>query len=145
MQDDQDNDQGDDQWLDTLPLEQPVEIDGKWVCLRLRPGGAELEGLLFSNYTQQQLEYALNQGFSSAIVFDAGLGESSDGRDLVLSQWLPGAYRWRDAAQALENLLDQLDGWFSVLAPALRPAIRREGKSEGASAQRLRALIGSRK
>ena len=142
----QGDDQSNEHWLDTLPLEQPIEIDGKWVCLRLRPGGAELEGLLFANYTQQQLEYALNQGFSSAIVFDAGLGESVDGRNLVLNQWLPEANGWRDAAKALENLLNQLDAWFSVMTPALRPsAVHRGRRSEGASAQRLRELIGSRK
>lgn len=128
-----------------LPLNEPVEIDGKFVCLKAGPGGAELEAVLLRAYTPEDLQRALNQGFSSAIVFDAGLGQTSDGKDLVLSQWLAGARNWRDAAQALEKLLNQLDGWQAVLNPASVVDESQSRRQEERHAQRLRRLIAGEK
>lgn len=105
------------QWLRAQPLDAPVAIDGESVYLAIHRDGAELGAYLTRAYTQEQLQQALRQGFSSAIDFDAGLGQSSDGDSLVLTQWLPGVTGWPQAAQPLDNLLNQLTLWRAALAP----------------------------
>jgi len=138
-------DYDDKAWLDKFPLDSPVEIGGKSVCFKPGPGGAGLEVILFSSYTQDELQRALNQGFSSAMMFDAGLGRTDDGQDLVLSQWVPGARTWNDAGQVLEKLLNQLDGWLAILNPATTTKELRPIRKEDRHAQRLRSLISDGK
>lgn len=138
-------DYDDKAWLDKFPLDAHVEIGGKSVCLKRGVGGAELEVILFSNYTQDELQRALNQGFPSAMLFDAGLGQTDDGQDLVLSQWVPGVRMWSDAGQVLEKLLNQLDGWLEILNPATTARELRPIRKEDRHAQRLRSLISDGK
>jgi hypothetical protein len=37
---------------------------------------------------------------------------------LTLTQWLPGVSSWRQAADALESLLNQLSVWRAAVSPA---------------------------
>jgi hypothetical protein len=107
-----------EQWLRSLPLDEPVEIDGETITLTVLENGAELGGRLVHAYTRVQLQAAIKQGFRSAMKFDAGLGVTTDGSDLVLTQWLANAGGWLDAAEPLEKLLNQLSTWRVVLDPA---------------------------
>lgn len=126
------------QVLAAMPLDEPVEIDGESVYLRVVPDGAELGLLLIPAYTQSQLQDVLKKAFQSAMQFDAGLGQTADGRTLVLTQWLPGVNGWTDAAQPLENLLNQASMWRSLLAPVKSSvATHVESRNE----QRLRELF----
>lgn len=111
------------QWLDRQPLNSPIDIDGETVYLNLHRQGAELGAYLMRFHTQEQLREALKQGFSSAISFEAGLGLSPDGTSLVLSQWLPAVGAWNQAAEPLENLLNQLAAWRAALAPPITTRI----------------------
>lgn len=63
------------------------------------------------------------RGFSSAIDFDAGLGQSADGGSLTLTQWLPGVASWRQAADALERLLNQVSALRAELEPVARAPV----------------------
>jgi hypothetical protein len=111
-----------EQWLRALSLDEPAEIDGERIYLKVGQGGAELGGYLFRAYTRVQLQQALRQGFRSAMKFDAGLGVTTDGSDLVLTQWLVNASSWLDAAEPMEKLLNQLSTWRAALEPA-KPAV----------------------
>jgi len=129
-------------WLTEQPLDEPVEIDGEIVYLSVRGGGAELGAYLLKDCNQEQLRSALRQGFSSAVEFDAGVGQSADGRDLLLTQWLPHATGWADAASALEKLLNQLATWRMRLEPAPKNSAAKENDR---NEQRMRsALMGAR-
>lgn len=127
-----------EQWLRTQPLDEPVEIDGESVYLKVHADGAELGAYLISSYTQAQLQDALRQGFLSATRFDAGLGQSSDGNSLVLTQWLPQVSTWFDAAEPLENLLNQLSMWRAALNP---PKAKLPENVAFRNEQRLRMLF----
>ena len=111
-----------EQWLDGLPIDTPVDIDGESVYLKIHPAGAELGAYLFhsqsQSYTHAQLQDALQLGFASAVTYDAGLGQTADGKSLVLTQWLPEVRRWSQAAKQLENLLNQIAFWRTRLAPS---------------------------
>lgn len=97
------------QWLSEQPLDQPTDIDGEEVYLRVQKTGAELGLYLVRDYTPDQLEKVLKQGFNSSLKYSAGLGVSPDNHALVLSQWLPGVASWVEAAQPLEQLLNQAE------------------------------------
>jgi hypothetical protein len=125
-------------WLDSLSLEQPVEVDGETVSLELHPDGAMLSLNLCAAATGAQLADALHTGFQSALEFDAGLALSEDGA-LVLSQWLPAASAWRDAAEALEGLLNQAAMWRAAMAPD-RPA---QAADPHRAAERIRQLFSN--
>lgn len=102
---------GDDElqaWLAQLPLGNTVDIDGESIYLKVHAEGAELGALLISAPSPQQVQLALEAGFSHAREFDAGLAYLSSENKLMLTQWLPGVYSWLDAVDALERLLDQL-------------------------------------
>ncbi|WP_211474772.1 hypothetical protein [Collimonas humicola] len=130
------------QWLQAQPLNAAVVIDDESVYLNVYPNGAELGVCLTQAYTQDQLQRALRQGFSSAIHFDAGLGLSADGNSLVLTQWLQDVANWPQAAPALEHLLNQLAPWRAALAPVeTAPAPSMHGRLE----QRLRLRLAQRK
>jgi hypothetical protein len=126
------------QWLREQPLDEPVEIDGESVYLRVHSAGAELGAHLVRAFSPAQLQDALRQGFQSALAFDAGLGCSDDGTILVLNQWLPHVRNWADAAEALEKLLDQVSMWRAGLFPT-KP--QQMDKLANRNEQRLRSLF----
>jgi hypothetical protein len=126
------------QWLKSQPLDEPVEIDGETVYLKVRQDGAELGVFLVHSYTPVQLQEALRQGFNSATRYDAGLGRTADGSSLVLNQWLPGCAGWAGAAEALENLLNQLSEWRAVFVP---PKVIQMDSQSTRNEQRLRMLF----
>lgn len=105
-----------EQWLQELPLDEAVEIDGESVFLKVQQQGAELGVYLANAYTGRMLAEALRTGFQSALSFDAGLGVSGEGNHLTLSRWLPHAESWTDASEALEDLLNQAAMWRAAMA-----------------------------
>lgn len=98
-----------EQQLQGLALDEPVTIDGQSLFLRVDPDGAELGLQLLESASARQLQDALQLGFQSALEFDAGWALAADGDALLLTQWLPGAQDWGDAAEALEALLNQAE------------------------------------
>ncbi|HYD61650.1 MAG TPA: hypothetical protein VEC35_14890 [Noviherbaspirillum sp.] len=130
-----------ERWLDSLPLDEAVEIDGETVFLKIHAAGAELGVCLLRTCTQTQIQDALRMGFASAITHDAGLGLSADGKDLLLTQWLPQAKRWTQAAKALENLLNQTATWRAALAPRAAESVGVADRHE----RRLRTLLAGGK
>ncbi|WP_034300950.1 hypothetical protein [Herbaspirillum sp. RV1423] len=94
-----------EQWLENLPLDEPVDIDGETAILKLKPNGAELGIFLAPMYTDVMLVDALRSSFQVALDFNAGL--STEGEDLMLTQWLPYVGSWTEAAEALESILNQ--------------------------------------
>lgn len=135
-----------EQWLREQPLDEPVELDGEIVYLEVRPAGAVLGAHLTPFFTRVQLQDAMKQGFHCAVMFEsgAGLGQSADGNALVLSRWLPDARDWTDAAEALEDLLNQLATWRERLAPK-EPARIRSASRIDQNEQRLRMLFAGEK
>ncbi|WEF32241.1 hypothetical protein [Pseudoduganella chitinolytica] len=119
-------------WLEGLPLDEAVAIDGETAYLRRHPGGAELGIYLLREFTPAQLEEAARAGFHSARQFGAGLAVADDGKALVLNRWLPGVAGWLDAAGALEDILNQGALWRAWLAP------HRPRRDDGLSAQEQR-------
>jgi hypothetical protein len=131
-------------WLQSLPLGSPVEIDDEVVSLDVKPAGAVLSGRLLAPYTQAQLQDALACGFRNALFHEAGLGVSPDGNELVLNRWLPNVRRWADATQELEDLLNQLAAWRAELAPSgLAQSLL--ATVAGRNEQRLRRLFAGAK
>jgi hypothetical protein len=126
------------QWLKSQPLDEPVEIDGESVYLKVREDGAELGAFLVHSYTPAQLQDALKQGFNSATRYDAGLGRTADGSSLVLNLWLSDCTGWAGAAEALENLLNQLSEWRAVFVP---PKVLQMDSQTTRNEQRLRMLF----
>lgn len=114
------------QWLEHQPLDEPVEIGGEYVYLKVGQGGAELGAFLIQSFSQVQMLDVLKLGFRSAMEFDAALSQSADGRSLLLAQWLPDVYGWSEAVEPLENLLHQVEMWRAALAtkPARTDALR---------------------
>lgn len=106
-----------EQWLQGLPLDEPVDIDGESVYLRVEAGGAELGARFIDAVTGQQLQEAMKQGFQSAMEFDAGWGLSTDGSTLLLTQWLPGVSSWTEVPEQLEKLLNQVSVLRAVISP----------------------------
>ncbi|PFH10300.1 hypothetical protein BCF11_2718 [Collimonas sp. PA-H2] len=98
-------------WLAQLPLGQVLDIDGESIYLKLHGDGAELGALLLPAPTPLQVRNALQAGFSNARLYGAGLAYQRNENKLMLMQWLPGVSAWQDAADPLEQLLDQLAGW----------------------------------
>lgn len=119
-------------WLEALPVDEAVVIDGETVYLRRLAGGAELGVYLLRDFTPAQLDEAARAGFHSARQFGAGLALADDGQALVLNRWLPGAHGWSDAAGALEDILNQSALSRAWLAPS------RPRRDEGVSAQEQR-------
>lgn len=100
-----------DAWLANLPLDRFVEIGSEKVSLNRYAGGAELAVHLSTSTTPGQFALMLQNGFPSALRFDAGLALRADEGMLMLTQWLPAAKSWMDAAEALEKILHQTDAW----------------------------------
>src|SRR4051794_8392848 len=102
-------------WLLSLPLAEPCEIDGESVYLALGDGGAEIGVILFPQPSQAQIAEALRTGFQGALDFGVGMALASEGGALLLNRWLPGAEAWSDAAAALEELLDAAALWRAAM------------------------------
>lgn len=130
------------EWLNAQPLDEPVKIDDESVYLNMRSGGAELGAFLFRTYTQDQLRHALKCAFRSALHYEAGLGKSSDGTALVLTQWVPGASGWTDAAEALEDLLNALELFRETLGHG---KVQEMGNDASRNEQRLRSMLSGGK
>ena len=128
-----------DEWLQTLPLDEPIDVDGESVCLKLHALGAELSVCLFRNYTGVQLAEALRTGFQSALEFDAGLAVSMDDQALLLAQWLPAVSTWAEAAEALENILNQASMWRAALTQP-QPGVEQDDLSKRGE-ERIRKLF----
>lgn len=125
-----------EEWLASLPVNEPVSIDGEQAYLRVGPRGAELGVYLLRHFTPAQMEDAAHAGFQSARQFDAGLALLDDNA-LVLNQWLPDVDSWPQAIDALEEILNQAALWRALMAPAPR---RQEGAASPGE-QRIRAMF----
>lgn len=123
-------------WLEDLPAEAPLVLDGESAYLQPATGGAELGVVLLREASDAQVEEAARAGFQGARQFEAGLALRADGA-LVLSRWLPLAETWQDAAPALEQLFNQLAMWRAAMAPVRI----RQPRSTDQSEQRIRALF----
>jgi len=97
-----------DEWLQGLPIDDPVDIDGESVYLKISGDGAELGVVYLDEVTGEQINDALRRGFQMAMEFDAGWALSADGSKLLLTQWLPGVHEWTEVPDALELLLNQV-------------------------------------
>lgn len=97
-----------DEWLGSLPIDEPVNIDGETVYLKLDGDGAELGVEFLEGASEEQIRSALQRGFQMAMEFDAGWAMPPGGGTLLLTQWLPGVTDWTEAADALELLLNQV-------------------------------------
>ena len=104
------------QWLLGLPLDDACEIDGERVYLKPDDGGAELGLILAVRPTGAQISAAARSGFQGALEFEAGLALSGNGGALVLNRWLEGIEAWSDAAEALEDILNQAALWRDAMA-----------------------------
>ena len=112
-----------------LPLDEPVEIDGESVYLRVDRDGAELGVQVLHDATGEQLDEALRLGFQLALECEAGWALAPDGDTLLLTQWLPGAAGWTEAAEPLErllNLVEQLRLLDPFAVGASRPPASRD-------------------
>jgi len=105
-----------EQWLLSLPLGEPVEIDGERVYLSLASEGAELGLILLPRPSEAEVAVAMRTGFQGALDYEAGLALSADDGDLLLSRWIAGAEAWSDVGDALEDLLSQASLWRAVAA-----------------------------
>ncbi|KQZ44732.1 hypothetical protein [Duganella sp. Root1480D1] len=123
-------------WLADLAVDAPLVLEGESAYLHPVSGGAELGAILLREASDAQVDQAARAGFQGARQFDAGLAIRADGA-LVLSQWLPQAETWLDAAPALEQLFNQLALWRAAMAPART----RQHNSFDQSEQRIRAMF----
>ncbi|MCA1325649.1 hypothetical protein [Herbaspirillum sp. alder98] len=128
-----------EQWLLALPLSEPCEIDGERVYFNIFDDGAELGLILLAQPSDAQVTEAIRTGFQGAMEFEAGLGIGEDGA-LLLNRWLPQAETWFDAADALEDLLNQAGLWRAALGYVTKTGNRRDTGINRAE-QRLRAAI----
>jgi hypothetical protein len=126
-----------DEWLQSLPLDEAVTIDEELVYLRVRENGAELGGYFLHSCTEEQLQAALKMGFESALEFGAGWSISTEEDALLLTQWLPQVSTWAEAAEPLENRLNQI----GALRAALTPAKPKYDDIQHRNEQRVRMLF----
>ncbi|SRR5450830_956860 len=124
-----------EQWLENLPLDEPVDIDGETVFLKLQPQGAELGVYLVPAFTGAALNEAMRSGFQCALDFHAGL--SVEGPDLLLTQWLPQVESWLEAAEALESILNQTGMWRALMVST--STVEQDNRSR--SETRVRKLL----
>lgn len=96
-----------EKWLLSLPLEEPCNIDGENVYLRLGPDGAELGVILMTSPSGAQMAEAMRTGFQSALEYEAGLALGAAGDELVINRWIDGVEAWSDVGEALEGILNQ--------------------------------------
>jgi hypothetical protein len=128
-------------FLHSLPLGKPVTVEGEPVFLRVGENGTELGVILFTAPTDAQLIDVSRIGFQSALEYDAGLGIWAEEDAVVLSRWLPSVTSWPEAAEPLEELLEQAALWRSALAPSAPKATSPE---LSANERRIRAMIAGK-
>lgn len=117
-----------EQWLLSLPLQEPCEVEGERVYLNLADGGAEIGLVLLVQASAAQVADALRTAFQGALEYEAGLALAPDGGDLLLNRWLPGVEAWSDVAEALDELLSQAALVRAAMASGAGPsdAVRRD-------------------
>ncbi|GAA4026153.1 hypothetical protein [Actimicrobium antarcticum] len=124
--------------LSSLSINRITEFDGAKICLKLFPGGAVLSAELGAKSSPQALQTLLEQGFSWALLFDAGIAVDGSGNRVLLTHWLPNVHSWQAAEPALEQLLNQLDLCQSLLGSTTEsPKVTSRSKEE----LRFRALL----
>jgi hypothetical protein len=124
-------------WLQSLPLNEPVDIDGELVYLKVEESGAELGVQFMEQVTSEQLQAAMQAGFQNALEFDAGWSLSIDGTTLLLTQWLPDVSGWAEVPEALEQLLNQIELLRSQEAIAAVKSVNTSASIE----QRIRSKL----
>lgn len=128
--------------LSGLPLNTVVEFGDDRIYLNVYGNGAELGVRLTEGTTYEEMRTALQNGFASAMEFDAGVAYMPDGSGLALMRWLPEVRSWISAYTALEVLLNQLETWREWLAPPkLSPASRLDDRYE----KKMRSLVLGRR
>ncbi|MFC5474028.1 hypothetical protein ACFPM8_08650 [Paraherbaspirillum soli] len=137
-------------WLAQQAMGCMIDIDGESIYLKAHADGAELGAVLETAPTGEQIRQALQQGFSNALAYDAGLAyhaDHADGDSLRLTQWLPGIRSWQQAAQPLENLLTQLAAWRAMFAPkaSVTSVSAAPASALDRTEQRLRMLMATGK
>jgi len=124
--------------LSVLPLNAVVDFGDDRVYLNVHGTGAELGVHLTDGTSHQEMQAVLQNGFLSALEFDAGVAYMPDGTGLALTRWLPEVRSWSAAYTALEALLNQLDAWREWLAPPKpAPASRLDDRYE----KKMRSLL----
>ncbi|MBP0597301.1 hypothetical protein J8I26_04245 [Herbaspirillum sp. LeCh32-8] len=126
-----------EQWLQGLPLGEPIDIGGESVCLLVDDDGAELVLVLLREPSQVQIAEAMRSGFQCALEFDGGLAIAEDSGALLLNRWLAQAESWVDAAEALEDLLNQA----SLCRAAMKPSPARPAQESNRAELRMRAAL----
>ena len=126
-----------EQWLQGLPLGEPFDLGGESVYLQPGDGGAELGVILLHAPTDVQIADSMRCGFQCALEFEAGLAIPEELDALVLNRWLPDAETWADAADALENILNQVGLWRA----AMKPSTGRPAEETSRAEQRLRTAF----
>jgi hypothetical protein len=140
-------------WLAGSPVDTILDLYEEKVFLNLAQGGAELGLVLMPLEGGNQLDAVMGLGFSSALQFDAGLSCSADGKQVLLTRWLPGVSNWLAAGAALHAMLEQCTSWRHLLetsklsAPkALAPAQSVHGLRDAQrQQQRLLGLLQEKK
>lgn len=122
-----------------LPLDCTVEIDDERVYLNRYADGTELGIYLFELSAPSQLAELLQNGFPSALQFEAGVALNADGGALTLTQWLPNTQSWLDVSAPLEKILAQAAAWRSS-CPRQTPPIRHDTRR--LDDQRMRKMLG---
>lgn len=128
-------------WLEKLPVGKPVTVEGEPVFLRVGENGTELGVILFTAPTDAQLIDVSRIGFQSAMQYSAGLGIWEEEDAVVLSRWLPHVTSWPEAAEPLEELLDQAALWRSALD---RNTPKANTPELSANERRIRAMIAGK-
>ncbi len=102
-------------WLAGSPVDTILDLYEEQVFLNLARDGAELGLVLMPQGGADQLAEVMGLGFSSALQFEAGLSCSADGKQVLLTRWLPGVRNWIAAGAALQALLEQGAAWRHML------------------------------
>ncbi|WP_075257003.1 hypothetical protein [Herbaspirillum camelliae] len=126
-----------EQWLQALPLGEPIDIGGESVCLLVDDDGAELVLVLLREPSQAQIAEAMRSGFQCALDFEAGLAIAEDSGALVLNRWLAQAETWVDVAEALEDILNQA----GLCRVAMKPSTARPAQEANRAELRMRAAL----
>lgn len=128
--------------LSGLPLNTVVDFGDDRIYLNVYGNGAELGVRLTENTSYEEMRAILQNGFASAMEFDAGVTYMPDGTGLALTRWLPEVRSWISAYTALEALLNQLDAWREWLAPPKpSPAFQLDDRYE----KKMRSLVLGRR
>ena len=76
---------------------------------------------------------ALESGFANALLYPCGVAFDPADDNLMLIDWLPLAQSWRDAAPALEAMLNQRDALQAALGGATSVRLANSSRSRDAA------------